>query len=87
MRVTVVFSLHYLDGKNKLKDQDGILRGQIFQRPAKCAENWSSAAARRSAAEGASALNYSLNAVNSALALASKCLNDNCFINYDMKYQ
>ena len=66
--------LHYLDGKKKLKDQNGILRGQIFQRPAKCAENWSSAAARRSAAEGASALNYSLNAVNSALALASKCL-------------
>ena len=39
MRVTVVFSLQYLDGKNKLKDQDGILRGQIFQRPAKYAEN------------------------------------------------
>ena len=41
----------------------------------------------RSAAEGTSGLNYSFNAVNSALALASKCLNDNCFINYDMKYQ
>ena len=30
---------------------------------------------------------YSLNAVNSALALASKCLSDHCFLKYDMKYQ
>ena len=84
-----------IDLQNKLglsisyhrKNQDGILRGQISQRPAKYAESLSSAAAKRSVAEGASALNYSLNAVNSALARASKCLNDHCFIKYDMKYQ
>ena len=61
--------------------EDRSPRGQ------QCAESLSSAAARRSVAEGASALNYSLNAVNYTLALASKCLNDHCFIKYDMKYQ